>query len=125
MVKVLITDDSQLIRAILKNYMIKEGYEVIEAKDGNESINKFKEFNPDIVFMDIMMPNGLDGFSAVKEIRKINPKVKIIMVTSVKEQKEMDEAKKLDINGYITKPFSKEDILNAIKTNLILSSKKD
>ena len=79
MAKVLIVDDSSLMRAVLKNFVEKEGHDIIEAGDGGEAIEKYKSENPDMVFMDILMPKGLDGISAVREIKKVNPNAKIVM----------------------------------------------
>ena len=118
MAKILITDDSALMRAVLKNFISKEDHEVIEAQEGKDAIEKFKKEKPAMVFMDILMPNGLDGISAIKEIKKIDPQAKIVMVTSVKEQKEYDEATKVGVKGYINKPFSKDEIIKALKDNL-------
>jgi len=118
MVKVLVVDDSSLMRAVLKNFVSKEGHEVIEASEGNEAVRKYRDDKPAIVFLDIIMPNGLDGISALKEIKKIDPSAKIVMVTSVREQKEFEEAKKFGVKGYINKPFSREEIVKALKENL-------
>ena len=118
MAKVLVVDDSSLMRAVLRNFVAKENHQVIEATEGNEAINKYKSEKPAMVFMDILMPNGLDGLSAAREIRKIDPAARIVMVTSVREQKEIEEAKKIGIKGYINKPFSKEEITKAIRENI-------
>lgn len=118
MSKIMIVDDSSLIRAVLKNFIREDGRVIIEASDGKEAIEKYKAENPDLVFMDIIMPNGMDGLSAVKEIKKINPNAKIVMVTSVREDKEMNEAKEFGIQDYINKPFSKEEIKTVLKKYL-------
>jgi two-component system, chemotaxis family, chemotaxis protein CheY len=118
MAKILVVDDSSLMRLVLKNFITKEGHEVIEAIEGNEAIRKFKSEKPAMVFLDILMPNGLDGISALKEIKKYDSDAKVVMVTSVKEQKEFEEAKKLGVKGYLNKPFSREEITKALKENL-------
>lgn len=118
MAKILVTDDSALMRTVLRNFISKEGHEVIEAKEGNEAVKKFKEEKPEMVFLDILMPNGLDGIAALKEIKKIDKNAKVVMVTSVREQKEFDEAKLQGVKGYINKPFSKEEITKVLKENL-------
>lgn len=117
MAKILVVDDSSLMRAILRNFISKDGHEVIEAVEGNEAIKKYTSEKPQIVFLDILMPAGLDGISALKKIISHDPHAKIIMVTSLHEQKEYDEAKKLGVKGYIVKPFSKEEIIKAINEN--------
>ena len=118
MAKILVTDDSALMRTVLKNFISKEGHEVIEAKEGNEAVKKFKEEKPAMVFLDIVMPNGMDGIEALKQIKKLDKDAKVVMVTSVREQKEFDEAKKQGVKAYINKPFAKDEIVKALKENL-------
>lgn len=118
MAKILVVDDSGLIRTVLKNFVKKEGHDVIEAEEGKIAIEKYKTEKPALVFMDILMPNGMDGLSAAAEIKKIDPKAKIVMVTSVREAEEMNKAKALGIQDYLNKPFSKEEITNMLKKYL-------
>lgn len=118
MAKILVVDDSSLMRAVLKNFVSKEGHQVIEAKEGNEAIKRYKEEKPAMVFLDILMPLGLDGMSTLKEIKKIDSNAKVVMVTSLKQQKEFEEAKELGVKGYINKPFSKDEIIKSLKENL-------
>ncbi len=118
MAKILVTDDSSLMRAVLRNFISKEGHQVIEASDGKEAVEMYKKEKPEMVFLDILMPKGMDGIAALKEIRIIDPEAKVVMVTSVREQKEFDEAKRLGVRGYLNKPFSKDEIVKALKENL-------
>ena len=118
MSKIMIVDDSSLIRAVLKNFVRSEDREIIEATDGKEAIEKYQAEKPDLTFMDILMPNGMDGLSAVREIKKINSQAKVVMVTSVKEDKELQEATELGVKDYINKPFSKEEITKVLNTYL-------
>ena len=118
MAKILVVDDSSLMRAVLRNFITKEGHEVIEANEGHEAIKKFQSEKPAMVFLDILMPNGLDGISTLRELKKLDETAKVVMVTSLREQKEFEEAKKLGVKGYLNKPFSKEEIVKALKENL-------
>ena len=115
--KILIVDDSEFMRNLIKNIIIKEGIKgVYEAADGIEAVKKYKENKPDLVFMDIMMPNK-SGLEAIKEIKNQDPTAKIIIITSLREQKAYDETENLGVNGYIVKPFIKDEIIKAIKEN--------
>ncbi|MBR9675599.1 response regulator [Candidatus Woesearchaeota archaeon] len=116
--KILIVDDSALMRAVLRNIVKKEGHTTIEAANGEESVKQFSAENPDLIFMDILMPGGMDGLTASKKIKEIDTNANIVMVTSVKEQKEQREASELNIKIYITKPFSREEIVAAMKQYL-------
>ena len=115
--RILIADDSAFMRNLIKSILTQAGInDIYEAADGNEAVKKYSENKPDMVFMDIMMPNK-SGVEALKEIKTQDPTAKVIMVTSLREQKEYDEITKFGIRGYIVKPFIKEDIINAIKEN--------
>ena len=84
MAKILITDDEPKIREMIRKYAQYEGFDVTEAADGMEAVELCTERNFDLVIMDIMMPN-LDGFSAVKEIRRIRPQIAVIMLSALGE----------------------------------------
>jgi two-component system, chemotaxis family, chemotaxis protein CheY len=118
MAKILIMDDSALMRSVLRNFIKKEGHDVIEASDGKEAIEVYKTEKPALVFMDILVPGGTDGLTALKEIRAYDPRAKVVMVTSLKESKDEEDAKKYGAAGYIMKPFSKDQIVEALKKNL-------
>lgn len=118
MSKVLIVDDSSLMRAVLINFVKKEGnYTILEGKDGNEAFAIYEKERPDLVFMDIVMNPGLDGLSALEKIMKKYPLAKVVMVTSLKEKDQVDKATSLGAKGYIMKPFSREQIIEALKKN--------
>lgn len=109
--KILIAEDSEFMRNIIKNILLNHGmYRIFEASDGQECVKKYNEHKPDLVFLDIMMPNK-SGMEALKEIRKHDPNAKIIVVTSVREQSVHDEAEEIGISGYIVKPFIKNEII--------------
>lgn len=119
MVKIMAVDDSNLMVAVIRNFIRKErpDYQVIEAHTGEESIEKYKTERPDLVFMDIKMP-GIDGITALERILGFDSSAKIVMCTALKEAEQEERARKAGAKGYLTKPFSKEDILTAIKKNI-------
>ena len=120
MYKILIVDDEENIREVLKEYAEFSGYEVFEAANGFEAIKMCKEDDFDIVIMDIMMPK-LDGFSAVKEIKMIKD-VPILMLSARMEEYDKLFGFELGIDDYVVKPFSPKEVMarvNAIiKRNL-------
>jgi len=107
MVKVLVADDDANIRNLIK--LVLNEHEIIEASDGSEAYDKFVANNPDIVFLDIVMPN-MNGAEACKKIRAINKKVKIYMLSG-KTLDELKDMPEMDADDLITKPFE----LNTIK----------
>lgn len=106
--KVLIVDDEDMIRNVLKEYVEFEGDEPDEAVDGMEAVKKCRENNYDIVLMDVMMPR-LDGFSAVKEIRKTKD-VPVIMLSARGEEYDKLFGFELGVDDYVTKPFSPKEV---------------
>lgn len=113
MATVLITDDAYLIRAQLKEIITELGHEVIgEAADGREAIEKNELLDPDIIMMDITMPN-LSGTEAVKEIRKTDPEVKIIMCSAMGQQRLVVDAIEAGAQDFIVKPFTAERVKQA------------
>ncbi len=117
MSKLLIVDDENNIRELIKKYASFEGYEVCEAIDGLEAIEKCKNEDFDIVIMDVMMPE-LDGFSAVKEIRKVK-NIPIIMLSARGEEYDRLHGFDLGIDDYVVKPFSPKELM--MRVNAILT----
>lgn len=114
-IKVLITDDSVFMRNMLKKLITESGAEIAgEAGDGNEAIKKFEELKPDLCFMDIMMPN-LNGIEALKGIMGKDKNAKVIMCTSVGQEKVVNEAVEAGASDFIVKPFTKDDVATVIK----------
>lgn len=112
--KILIVDDEEMIRNVIKEYLVNENYEYIEATNGYEAIDKVK-FNPDIdlIIMDIMMPK-LDGFSACKEIKKIKD-IPTIVLSARGEEYDKLLGFDVGIDDYVTKPFSPKELIARIK----------
>lgn len=113
MVKVLIVDDNEQITSILAEYAKKEGYLPIVATDGEEALQKFKNENPDILLLDVMMPK-IDGFSVCRQIRK-SSNVPIIMITARGEDFEKIMGLEIGADDYIVKPFSPGEVMARIK----------
>ena len=109
---VLIVDDEEMIRDVLKEYVEFEGYEAYEAADGMEAVKMCKESDYDVILMDIMMPR-LDGFSAVKEIRK-SKNIPVIMLSARGEEYDKLFAFELGVDDYVTKPFSPKEVMARI-----------
>ncbi len=115
MTKILIVDDSLFMRQMLKNILPKDKFEIVgEASTGKEAIKKFKELNPDIITMDITMPD-MDGIDAVKEIKAFDPAAKIIMCSAMGQQTMVMDAIKAGARDFIVKPFQPDRVLEAIK----------
>lgn len=110
--KAMICDDEPLEREVFSMIVDKTGLpiEVIcDAKNGNDAINKAKEFQPDIIFMDVKMP-GIDGITAAKEIITFLPNVKLIIITAYDEFEYLKEALKLGVIEYLLKPVTPEEV---------------
>lgn len=122
--KILVVDDEELIRNVIKEYIVNEGYEYIEAKNGDEAINLVK-FNNDIdlIIMDVMMPK-VDGFTACKEIKKIKD-IPIIVLSARSEEFDKLIGFDLGIDDYVTKPFSPKELVARIKAVLKRNGDED
>jgi len=112
---VLIVDDSRLARATVRKYLVQAGLEVAgEAGNGREAIDLFTQLSPDLVTLDITMPE-MDGLTAFREIRKRAPEAAVILVTSL-DQKFIAEEVANDPHGeFLPKPFSSFDLLKAVR----------
>ena len=110
--KVLIVDDEEMIRAVLREYVEFEGGEADEAQDGMEAVMKCRESEYDVILMDIMMPK-LDGFSAVKEIRKFSS-TPVIMLSARGEEYDKLFGFEIGSDDYVTKPFSPKEVMARI-----------
>ena len=114
MAEVLIADDSEFMRNLLRE-ILEENHSIVgEVENGVEAVEVFKEVAPDLVMMDIVMPIR-DGIEATDEIKNTDPGANVIMCTSVGQEEKMKEAVKAGADGYITKPFQKPSVMEAIQ----------
>lgn len=114
MAKILIVDDAAFMRMMLKDIVVKAGHEVAaEACDGNEALEKYREFKPDLVTMDITMAN-CDGLEAVSNIITEFPDAKVVMVSAMGQQGMVLDAIKRGAKDFIVKPFQAEKVANSI-----------
>ena len=111
--KVLVVDDEELIRQVLKEYLLLENYQVYEASNGLEAIAWVKKENFDIIIMDIMMPK-MDGYTACREIKKIKD-IPFLMLSARGEEYDKLIGFDLGIDDYVTKPFSPKEVVARIK----------
>ncbi len=111
----MVVDDEEEVLNTLKEFLTVKGYEVHTARDGLEAIEKMKEVRPHVVFLDIIMP-GMGGIDALKEIKKIDPLVGVIMATAVTDEELGKRTLQLGAYDYITKPFD----LNYIETVVLV-----
>jgi len=114
----LIVDDTKFMRNILKNILKKKELEIIgEASNGREAVEKYKELKPDIVTMDIIMPE-MDGIQAVKEILKADSSAKILMCSAMGQQAMVIEAIQAGAKDFVIKPFQPTRVLEAVDRTL-------
>lgn len=118
MAKVLIVDDSPMIRALIKNLVEQRNHETYEASCSSEALDQFHKVNPDVVYLDIIMDNNkLTGMEALKQMKKERPDAVVVMVTSISDQESIiKECVDYGANEYISKPFKDEEILEVLDT---------
>ncbi|MBO4819710.1 MAG: response regulator transcription factor [Firmicutes bacterium] len=109
MARLLIVDDEEKIRAVIKEYAVFNGYETDEAADGMQAVDKCSKEDYDLIIMDIMMPK-LDGFTAVKQIRKYKD-IPVIMLSARGEEYDKLHGFELGIDDYVVKPFSPKELM--------------
>ncbi|MGX6441656.1 response regulator [Neobacillus sp. K501] len=115
MTRVLIVDDAAFMRMMLKDILTKNGLEVAgEAVNGQDAIEKYKELMPDVVTMDITMPEK-DGITAVKEIKAAYPQANIIMCSAMGQQPMVLEAIQAGAKDFVVKPFNADRVMDSIK----------
>ena len=116
--KILVVDDAAFMRMMIKDILSKNGFEIVgEAADGIQAIEKYKETMPDLVTMDITMPE-MDGITALKEIKKMNPSAKVIMCSAMGQQSMVIDAIQAGARDFIVKPFQADRVLEAINKTL-------
>ena len=112
---ILLVDDAAFMRMMIKDILSKNGYEILgEAENGAIAIEKYKELKPDLVIMDITMPE-VDGIEAVKAIKEGDPDAKIIMCSAMGQQAMVIEAIQAGAKDFIVKPFQADRVLEAVQ----------
>lgn len=113
--KIMIVDDASFMRMMIKDILVKNAYEIAaEASDGIVAVEKYQEAKPDVVILDITMPN-MDGIMTLKEIKKIDPDAKVIMCSAMGQEAMVIDAIKAGASDFIVKPFQAERILKSLQ----------
>jgi len=115
---VLIVDDALFMRMMIKDILTKDGFEVVgEAENGIEAVRKYAELKPDLVTMDIVMPE-MDGIEAVRNILKLDPDAKVLMCSAMGQQPLVVEALEAGAKDFIIKPFQPAKVVEAARKAL-------
>ncbi|WP_027718304.1 response regulator [Desulfovirgula thermocuniculi] len=121
--RVLVVDDAAFMRMMIKNIITKNGYEVAgEAENGKQAVQLYAELKPDVVTMDITMPE-MNGIEAVKAIRALDPNANIVMVSAMGQQAMVMDAIQAGAKDFIVKPFQQDRLLQALERVLARSRK--
>ena len=116
--KILVVDDAAFMRMMIKDILLKNGYDVVgEATNGAEAVAMFKEHRPDLVTMDITMPE-MDGIAALKAIKQLDPQARVIMCSAMGQQAMVLEAIQAGARDFVVKPFQADRVLDAVKKAL-------
>lgn len=117
-VNVLIVDDLAFIKIVLRDILEKSGFRVVgEASNGEEAITQYQDKRPDVVLMDITMP-GMDGLTALKKIREIDPEARVIICSALGQQRLIVQAIQLGARDFIVKPFQPQRVVSSLKKAL-------
>lgn len=120
--RILVVDDAPIIRLMIKDIIEYHGHEVVgEACNGLEGVQMFKELKPDLVTLDIIMPEK-DGIEALADILKLDPEAKVVMVTAIDQRESLMKAIRLGAADYIVKPFENERVISAVEKALGIAS---
>lgn len=118
MINILIVDDAAFMRTMLRNILEKEGFTVCgEAKNGADALDRYKELKPDLVTLDITMPE-VDGLTALKSIMEFDNKANVLMCSAMGQQTMVIEAIQNGAKDFIVKPFNSERVIEAVKKTL-------
>ncbi len=121
MARIMIVDDALFMRQMLAKILLEEGHEICaEAANAKEAVEKYKICNPDLITMDIVMPmmEELDGIGAVKEILKLDPKAKVLLVSAMSQQAIVVEAIRLGAKDFLSKPVNPQRLKETVKNIL-------
>jgi two-component system chemotaxis response regulator CheY len=119
--RVMLVDDTTFMRRMLKDILTKENYDIVaEAQNGREAVEKYLETRPDLVLMDITMPE-MDGIAAVREIKAHDPEARIVMCSALQQQEMVLESLEAGALDFVTKPFMPQKVLETVQKVLGLS----
>ncbi len=118
---VLVVDDAAFMRMMIRDILAKEGYVIHEAVNGRDAVEKYAELKPDLVTMDITMPE-VDGISALRSIREADPGARVLMVSAMGQQKMIVEALEAGALDFLVKPFQPTKVLETVKKCLDASA---
>jgi two-component system chemotaxis response regulator CheY len=121
MANILVVDDSKFMRKMLSDILIGEAHQILaEAENGKEAIELYERLKPDVVTLDIIMPEveGVDAISALKAMRKANPRAKVVMVSAMGQEKVVEECLQAGASGFVVKPFQPSDVAGTVQTVL-------
>ena len=114
MAKIMLVDDAAFMRMMIKKALSSSGYtDFVEAQDGAEAVKKYEEEKPDMVIMDITMPN-MDGLQALKKIRESDPGAKVVMCTAMGQESIVVDAIKSGARDFVVKPFDAQRIIQTV-----------
>lgn len=115
--RVLVVDDSEVIRQLIAVNLELEGFEVFLAEDGQECLDVIEDVAPDVVTLDVVMPR-LDGFATAARLRSGSATrgLPIVMVTACAQESDLARGRELGVEAYVTKPFEPEDLVRAVRT---------
>lgn len=118
MARILVVDDAKFMRMMIKDAVEKAGHTVVdEAENGAKAVEKYREIKPDLVTMDITMPD-MDGIEAVKQIKAIDPNAKIIMCSAMGQQTMVMDAIKAGAINFIVKPFQAQTVIDTVNKSI-------
>lgn len=116
MPKILIVDDSGYTRKMIIDSLAAVGYtNVVEASTGPEAIEKFRMSAPSLILLDLILTTEMDGLDVLREIRKISPSTKVVVLSAIGQEKYKNEALSLRVDGYLTKPFNPQELVQRVK----------
>ena len=121
MANIMVVDDARFSRKMLSDILVEEGHEiVVEAENAGEAVEFYEKLNPDVVTMDIVMPEvgGIDSISALKAMVKADPKAKVVIVSGMGQQETVEEFMNAGAKDFIVKPFQPSNIADVVASVL-------
>jgi len=114
MTTILSIEDSDFERKVIKEMMEESEYDLIQAKNGQGGIDKYKDEEPDLVLLDLRLPD-IDGLDVYEELKEYDPSIKVIIVSIVREDDTIEEAKERGVKDYVEKPIDEDELMDTIE----------